>query len=749
MKKSKNTISRKEAIKQVSTVAAGFWLMPGFLGNTSFFKSVEELNAAKDFSPLFPFPMSHEAPDNIANFSHLLDAPAGRQGFIKVQDGRFVNGSGPVRLNGTNLTGPANFPSRADAEQLANRLAGLGINCVRLHYMDADYGNFLQPPEQGIIAHDSKTQRHLDKQQLDKLDYLIAAFKKKGIYVNINLHVARWWDDRDGFPFQKQRPDFDKGLDNFEPRMIALQKEYARALLTHINPYTSLPYTDEPAVAVIELNNENALFNQYFAGRIDKLPDPYAAEFRRQWNVWLKKKYKTTIALKKAWAADSDASVRTLFEKGEKIELASVATISINSVAPVQVRKDFYQFITDTEYAYWTGMYKFLKEELKVKQVVSGTQLTHYSTPFIQAELDYLDNHAYWCHPRPVNPDWQIVNTPMVNSMEMVYTMASQRVAGKPYTVSEYNHPFPNQYGAEGQPIIRAYGSLQGWDGIFEYTFHHRNNFDPSFNSYFFSISDRTEVLAHFRACSAIFLRKDVQEAKAACTGALKYENYLKNVVKTNSVKAGIDFCGLDIKNTLVHKTAVKLNGRQNIQPGNNDDLSEKKILVSDTEELIWNTEDADAGYFVVNTPNTKLFTGFPKEREIQMGDITLLVGKTRLNWATISLVSHNNNGFGEQGKPTSILLAATGLTQNKGMQVVNKPDNKITLSDWGGGPVYAEGIPAAITLPVSAERVTCYILDPKGNRQKTIVVEQAGKDQTRITIKPEYKTIWYEIAIS
>lgn len=337
----------------------------------------------------------------------------------------------------------------------------------------------------------------------------------------------------------------------------------------------------------------------------------------------------------------------------------------------------------------------------------------------------------------------------MVNSMGMVYTMASERVAGKPYTVSEYNHPFPNQYGAEGQPIIRAYGSLQGWDGIFEYTFHHRNNFDSSFNSYFFSISDRAEVLAHFPACSAIYLRGDVQEAKANCSGALAYNSYLENVVKTNSVKAGIDFCGLDIKNTLIHKTVVELNGKQNIQPNNDGDLNEKKILVSDTEELIWNTEDADAGYFVVNTANTKLFTGFPKEREIQMGDITLSVGKTRLGWATISLVSHNKNGFGEQGSPASVLLAATGLTQNNGMQIVNKPNDKITLSDWGSGPVYAEGIPATVTLPVNAEKVKCYILDPQGNRQGAIAVEQAGSNKTKIIIKPEYKTIWYEIVIS
>ena len=34
------------------------------------------------------------------------------------------------------------------------------------------------------------------------------------------------------------------------------------------------------------------------------------------------------------------------------------------------------------------------------------------------------------------------------------------------YTVSEYNHPFPNEYGCEMPLLLAAYASLQGWDAI-------------------------------------------------------------------------------------------------------------------------------------------------------------------------------------------------------------------------------------------------------------------------------------------
>jgi hypothetical protein len=57
--------------------------------------------------------------------------------------------------------------------------------------------------------------------------------KKRGIYVNMNLHVAR----------------FPKGLSFFDPLMIASEKAYAKALLTRVNPYTKLACTDDPCVA--------------------------------------------------------------------------------------------------------------------------------------------------------------------------------------------------------------------------------------------------------------------------------------------------------------------------------------------------------------------------------------------------------------------------------------------------------------------------------------------------------------------
>ena len=90
--------------------------------------------------------------------------------------------------------------------------------------------------------------------------------------------------------------------------------------------------------------------------------------------------------------------------------------------------------------------------------------------------------------------------------------LAVQRVDNKPYTISEYNHPYPNQFGAEGQPMLCAYGRLHGWDGVFQYSYNHYvDQFEPQANPWcFFDCIARTDVLAHFPACAAIFLRGDV-----------------------------------------------------------------------------------------------------------------------------------------------------------------------------------------------------------------------------------------------
>jgi hypothetical protein len=228
---------------------------------------------------LFPFVLpwddaSHSAP----NVSAWLDKPAGAQGFVTARDGHLFAGRNRIRFFGVNVAFGGNFPSHADAEKIAARMAKFGINCVRFHHMDTGTA------PAGLLKTDRLT---LDREMLDRLDYFIAQLKKNGIYADLNLHVGREYP---GFAKWDGAPGYFKGVDNFFPPMIAQQRDYARALLAHVNPYTGASYANEPAVALIEINNENGLVNEWNNGALDAMPDPYAADLRRQWNEWLAKK---------------------------------------------------------------------------------------------------------------------------------------------------------------------------------------------------------------------------------------------------------------------------------------------------------------------------------------------------------------------------------------------------------------------------------------------------------------------------
>ncbi|MCS7237637.1 MAG: cellulase family glycosylhydrolase [Thermoguttaceae bacterium] len=867
--------------------------VPWLVGLVAGLVAVGLSSTAQAEGDLFPFVVAYGDRPNITDVSRWLHRPAGKFGHVRAQGDRLVTDAGPIRFWGTNLCFEACFPSRQEAERLAKRLASFGFNVVRLHHMDS-YSIWGKSPNKTII----------DPEKLDQLDYLIYQLKENGIYVNINLHVSRWLDDKEGFPHRDKRPQYDKGLGNFEPRMIELQKKYARDLLLHRNPYTGLTYAEDPAVAFVEISNEDALYTVWNWGDLDDLPDPYATTFRKLWNDWLKKKYGTTDALRAAWKAgefplgeellaggkfgpdyekfwrlerDSQTLVEirrlptgpqgaaalqirvermgevpwrpqiahpgiavkqgmpyTLqgfvradkpgsitvncmmaHEPWENLGLASPipvdrewrsfqltffaekddpnARITITSlqpgtyelalfslrpggviglkagerleddsvpvprrrgpVIPEQARADFADFMWDVERAYWVGMFRFLKEELGVKALVAGTQLG-YGPTHIQAQLDYLDDHAYWQHPafpgRPWDPEnWYVRNIAMVNNPGgTLTTLASRRVVGRVYTLSEYNHPAPLFYAAEGFPMVAAFGAFQGWGGIYVFCYSHSRDFEIRRLQGYFDIKSDPTRLVHMPACAAMFLRGDVKPAEKLLAAPLSPEKEREILRKTlNSRRLTTDDVGLPSRWGLVHAIGVDVKGSQAGEPPQG--LPPQQVFRSDTGEIVWDVSQEGAGFFIVNTSRTKVFTGFIGGRTFDLGEVGLQLEKTRLDWGTVSLTVIEGDDF---LGPARILLAATGYVQNSGAKLEELGGQRITLRrNWGTEPVLCEGIAGRIKLPVPAEQVRAWALDERGNRKAEVRVSRPmirGAKVCAVEIHPSYQTLWYEIEI-
>ena len=599
-----------------------------------------------------------------------------------------------MRLNATNLTAAANFPTHEQAERVAERIANFGINCVRLHYMDWPYGpeGFPLAKEPSIFAKDG-SERNLDPEMLDRLEYLIAQFKQRGIYVDVNLYVARYQYHY-------------KGQNAINTFIQAKEREYAKDLLTHVNPYTGLPLAKDPVVAVVELNNEDALFTTYCGGNL----------------------------VPPGWPTMADI-------KGTEM--------------PEAKKREFYKTLLKYEADHWNNMRTYLKKDLGVMAPVTSTQVS-YSQPSTFDGMDFYDNHAYWLHPT-IGVFWKQNTAPMVNEPNggTLPGLASRRFAGKPYTISEYNHPYPSFYGAEGQPMLHAYAAFQGWDGVFAYSWNNRINEEPQSMEYFFSYAARTDCLAHFNACAAMFLRGDVQEGEDGVTAIVPLKAFEDEWVKKPTRNGDIitlikDGTGMTKQDMLLHKTTVDVHADKSVAVKTSEPAA---VKISDTKQIEWNNEDPENGMFIVKTPNVKVFSGFPKGRTADLGDgVTLNIGKTKLGWATISLTSKEGNGF-EKG---TSLLVATGYTHNKDAKFkreLDKDGNPTTIIssrwyDWGTGPMMTEGIPATVTLPSAAEATTCWALDESGARKVEVPVTKGADGEAVVEIGEKYQTVWYEISV-
>ncbi len=237
---------------------------------------------------LKPFTMNHrQGTHSVINLSFLLDAPAGKDGFIRVKGGHLVKPDGKtIRFWGFNLTewsrGSVEIPPKEDAPVWADTLARFGVNYVRLHFLD------LAAPRGMIDATRDDTQ-HFDPAQLDKEDFFISELLKRGIYVDLNLNVGRGTKAGDNVLVVQNR--IEKGPLLFDKRLIELEKDYAHQLLTHVNPYTKKAYVDEPGVAIVEIVNEDAIYVGWTSeGRLrsgtDRLIQRMAAKKSRSWSGW-------------------------------------------------------------------------------------------------------------------------------------------------------------------------------------------------------------------------------------------------------------------------------------------------------------------------------------------------------------------------------------------------------------------------------------------------------------------------------
>ena len=298
--------------------------------------------SSADLVPFAP-PWDDVAPGP-TDLRSTIPRPAGAAGFVTARDGHFYINDQRLRIFGVNFTAGSGMPDHATADKVAARLAKFGLNAVRFHFLDSTWGN----PH--LIDYASDDSRNWNTNALDRLDYFISRLRAEGVYSDLNLLVGREFGHHDGVDAQIRTLQWKTAhaVGFFHAPLLAAQQQYARQLLTHRNPYTGLTYAEDPAVALVEIDNENGLLHAWMGRELDALPEPFAGDLRTQWNTWLTARYASDDALAHAWNVRTEPLGKELlthngFRQGlhgwmvEQHDTARVDSAATNGIARLQV----------------------------------------------------------------------------------------------------------------------------------------------------------------------------------------------------------------------------------------------------------------------------------------------------------------------------------------------------------------------------------------------------------------------------
>jgi hypothetical protein len=417
---------------------------------------------------------------------------------------------------------------------------------------------------------------------------------------------------------------------------------------------------------------------------------------------------------------------------------------------PTSGRQDWIRFLWETERKHWTGMRRFLREEVDVKVPIVGT-IVATSTPNLMSDMDVVDSHAYWQHPQfPGKPwdmdNWFVKNISMVDypGGATVTQLAFQRVAGKPHIVSEYNHPAPNTHAGEGPLFIAAFGALQDWDAIFLYTYSHEDKETKAgCIPGFFSIGPHPTIMTNVPVASLLFRRGDIRPAKQLLKVPLPPEKEIQLIAQKGRAWGvlPVEDLGLDLKNAAVHRIALDVSGKASmptVAP-----LTRRR-QVSDTGEVCWRLIGKDQGVLELRGSKTKAVIGHVDHQRIDLGHgVQVIIGRTRSNWCTVSLTLLEGDSFAHNSRRA--LVVATGITENTDMGWQDETRSTVGRH-WGKPPSLVEPIAATIQIPRGAATPVVYPLDDRGNRGEAIAVTATGDSLAQFRIGPPHAMVWYEI---
>jgi len=632
--------------------------------------------------------------DALVDLRHLNEDVAGADGPVRAVGNDFVLGSGEkVKFWGANV-GPGVYQlDHASHVYLAKHLAKHGVNLVRLH------GGIYGPRDPAV-----------DRRRLDDLHHLVSALKQEGIYVKLSFYFPLWFSlDGDQRPFM---------LLFFDGEMQEIYFRWASALLTTTSPYTGVPLGKDPAVAIVEVVNEDSHF--FWTFRKTNMPQRRWQQFTRLYGTWLTRKHGSLDRAVAAWGGVREATDAPDDGRMELYDAWAMTTDGLKASAAKRKRiGDQVQFLTENMRGFYQQAVAYFKEECHYEGLVSCSNWHTADARTLDAlerycytAGDVIDHHGYFDHGhKGESASWSVRPGQTFQSQSALHLRQANPLPyvetdGHPHITSEIGWPMPNAYRAEAVFLTATWGSLQGLDGIIHFAVG-----SPAWDQAVrkFPLNNPVALGSYFAAALA-YRRGDVQEAPAVVIDNLRLDDlYAMNGTHVFASAALDQLRAAQAPDGTNEKDAVEdidpltfYVGRvtRNFQ-GTPEQSTRRDVgryinrdarkIRSITGELVW---DYGVGLAAVNTPNVQGVAGFlGKQGAVQFGDVQI---EMKNQYGTVMVVAMDDRPLRASEK---ILIQCMTIDQLYGWATSQEDGKGGTIREVGSAPWGVQKIDAVVGL--------------------------------------------------
>lgn len=402
------------------------------------------------------------SPESVWDQSEALHRPAGKYGHLKRsgKDLEFEKGRGSVKFWGVGANVKAS-ESREEMVRRARYLAKMGVNMVREH------------PLSGFLG--ARKGGKFDAGRLEKLDLWFSILKEHGIYSTWSVFYRHRLGPEERYPAEL-REELENGdtygLVNLSRPLQDLRLEYVKALLEHRNPHTGLRYRDDPALAVLEIQNEDCIFFHFPLSVLaegEKWPR-HSRMLRRRFHDWSLRRHRSSEKLVAFWGRRVDVEKREL-------DLYPAWQLRGQKMDPRQ--GEFVEFLTELQREY----YERRERELRDAGFRGVTVTTAWraggagadaANLYCDTAMDMIDRHNYFGggeERHRIVAGKVKAGTHLERPGSGILSSGLYQVEDRPFAMTEWTQSPPNPWKAECAPLVAFYGmGLQGWDASYHFT---------------------------------------------------------------------------------------------------------------------------------------------------------------------------------------------------------------------------------------------------------------------------------------